>query len=152
MKLLTRESFMARTRPAQDGCIAWVAGRNKRYGALWDGQRMVYAHRVSWSLSYGEIPAGMSVLHKCDNTFCVNPEHLFLGTQADNLKDMHTKKRDRKAKGEGHYYAKLTDNTVREIRQLAGTMSLRALAQRYGLKSHSGLVRIIKGTAWKHVV
>ena len=79
------------------GCWLWVAGRmsNGYGGVMGNG-----AHRTSWELYRGAIPEGLSVLHKCDVKICVNPDHLFLGTQADNLADMRGKNR--------HGYAKRT--------------------------------------------
>jgi len=78
-----------------NGCI--LGGARGGYGLfgnkIWNGERL--AHRISWLLNYGEIPDGLCVLHKCDNRKCVNPEHLFLGTNYDNVLD-------RQRKGRGH--------------------------------------------------
>lgn len=74
----------------ESGCLLWMGPTNNRgYG---QAQRTT-AHRVAWQLSYGEIPQGLLVLHKCDVRCCVNPKHLFLGTAGDNTQDMWNKGR-----------------------------------------------------------
>lgn len=75
-------------------CVEWQGGRDKDgYGQTVVGGRKQRAHRVAWERIHGPIPAGMKVLHKCDNPPCVNPGHLFLGTQADNVRDCWDKGR-----------------------------------------------------------
>lgn len=104
------------------GCYLWLGTIASRdYGQLYDDGHKTYAHRLSWSLANNcEIPEGMKICHKCDVTLCINPYHLFLGTQADNLKDMSNKGR---AKGNpttpGHLrvLAKLDPEKVIYIRE-----------------------------------
>jgi hypothetical protein len=119
------------------------------YGVFWiDGQNRM-AHRVSWSLAFCPIPRGQMVLHHCDNTSCVNPAHLFLGTQADNMTDKVTK--GRQASGERAGTARLTRETVAAIRRAADAGETgKALARRFGV-GNSQACRIIRGESWKGV-
>lgn len=106
-------------------CWVWTAAlRNKRYGCfrVVSNKSMQQAHRVAWTLVVGPIPTGLCILHRCDNPRCVNPDHLFLGTQRDNIRDMDQKDRrnvERRIWGEKHHSAKLTDRQVIQIRNLS---------------------------------
>jgi hypothetical protein len=112
------------------------------------------AHRYSWELHFGEIPEGMYVLHKCDNRGCVNPEHLFLGTQKENIQDMVNKGRApiNALRGTESPKAKLTADQVREIRKLYEnpTYGFRKIAKMFGVSKHS-ISLIVKKESYKDV-
>lgn len=138
-----------------DTCWLWTgATRNFGYGVINTGGKhgkAEGAHRVSWMIHYGEIPADLCVCHHCDNPLCVNPEHLFLGTRADNNRDMQRKGRaSGGAQGEKHNQAKLTDNDIITIRSLFAqdSLSMPELAQRYNVTLAS-ISNIIHGKIWK---
>lgn len=105
----------------EDGCWIWTGARHRKgYGRFAvANRRKVYAHRYSWELAHGPIPDGLFVLHRCDNPPCVNPGHLFLGTNQDNM-------RDAAAKGRLVSRAKLTEAIVTSMRRrhAAGTASI----------------------------
>lgn len=133
-----------------EGCWEWLGTRSDTgYGTFYDGR--VYAtHRYSWELAFGPVPLGLCALHHCDNRACVRPDHLWLGTKAENSRDMAAKGRERTPmlQGERHGEAKLTDSAVRDIR--TSDLSGVALAVRYGVSpSLVSLVRRRK--AWTHL-
>lgn len=107
----------------------------------------MYAHRLVAFLKFGAIPKGMFVCHTCDNPPCVNPDHLFLGTRQDNMRDATAKKRiGIYTNPQQYYFLKLTPELVKEIR--TSEESGRAIAKRLGL-SQSHVSRIRKGLAWR---
>lgn len=96
----TKEGFLARIKVVEE-CWVWQAKRDRKgYGVLKYGSRIpVGAHRFGYQLLVGPIPDGLWVLHHCDNPPCVRPDHLFLGTQGDNMQDMAAKGRGRNQQG-----------------------------------------------------
>ncbi len=76
-----------------DGCFEWIGNRTNDYAKITFNKKTWYGHRLVWTLSNGEIPKGIKVLHKCDNPPCINPDHLFLGTQLENMLDKISKGR-----------------------------------------------------------
>lgn len=135
----------------ESGCWIWMRGRGTNgYGYLWESGKMVSAHRVSWRLHRGEIPQGMHVLHRCDVRCCVNPAHLFLGSNADNVHDMDAKGRRVNAQlaGEKHNCAKLTESEVIAIR--SDPRGGHRLGPVYGV-SKTTIDRIKNRRIWRHV-
>lgn len=131
------------------GCWIWMAGKDADgYGHIWDGQRTAKAHRVSYELYVGAIPDGMQVCHKCDNPTCVNPEHLFVGTNADNMADRERKGRGVRLLGECHGASKLTRIAVQAIRQDARKQ--RDIASQHGVSQHT-IWQIKQNKIWKNV-
>ncbi len=108
---------------------------------------MVLAHRFAYSTKFGPIPSGMSVLHRCDNRPCCNPDHLFLGTQADNVADMMHKKRNRQPKGSSQALSKITEAQAEEIRALRGQMTQADIGTLYGI-AQCTVSKIQRGTSW----
>jgi len=164
--------------PDPDGCWIWTGAKQKNgYGKLGAGGRgreTLLAHRVSWEMHNGLAPEGMQVLHDCDKRYpagdtnyraCVRPDHLFLGTNADNMADMVAKGRhahgdrsfahlhpDRLPRGEAHPFTRLSEAQVREIRQLyaTGQYYYHQLSSMFGV-SFSYIGYIVRGEARKHV-
>jgi hypothetical protein len=131
-------------------CIEWTGNiGNHGYGRY--SQQMV--HRLAWTIVHGEIPEGMQVLHHCDNPICFNVNHLFLGTNADNIRDKVSKGRQigRMPKGEDNHNSKLTERQVRKIRELrlAG-WSLPKLGEKFGV-SHPSISAIVHRRTWRHI-
>ena len=113
-------------------CWPWKAHKGPGgYGVFFYGGKNRRAQRVIYEATIGPIPAGMHVCHHCDNCACVNPSHLFLGTNADNRRDMVNKKRH--PRRETHGRAKLDSGQVGAIRQLRGFYSCRALGKMFGV-------------------
>jgi hypothetical protein len=110
----TYRRFLAKVQQSS-GCWEWTAVKNRDgYGRLRVNGRMVLAHRLAYTYFIGEIPEGMVLLHTCNNPGCVNPEHLRVGTQAENV--AHCIASGRRARGERYGFAKLTMEDVVLIR------------------------------------
>ena len=139
---------------APDECWRWMGAIFKKsgYGQVWWGPKKLLAHRVSWVINKGPIPIGMNVCHHCDNPICVNPNHLFLGTTLDNIRDKMQKGRHRCHRGESHANAKLTAVEVQEIRRLyaTGEYYQKILAKMFGV-SDGHISEIVSRHVWESV-
>lgn len=138
------ERFWAKVRKSE-GCWEWTGTLHPktRYGAiLMPNGKKEPAHRMSYRLAHGEIPKGQKVLHRCDNPPCVNPDHLFLGTQQDNVRDCVQK---------GRNTSKLSRQQVEAmLKERMQGARICDLAIRYGVK-WCQVWKIVNGRQWKHV-
>lgn len=144
-------------------CWIWIASRmSTGYGAFNypnGNSPTQLSHRVAWQLSNGPIPNRLFVLHRCDNRKCVNPEHLFLGTNTDNVRDMIAKNRSPNLvknlgpvrRGSSQPNSKLIESQIIEIRRL-GTdgFSCQKIAEQFGV-THGAIRLIIKRERWSHI-
>lgn len=149
-----------------DGCWLWLGRINAARGGYgtFDSHRVTKrAHRFAYELTYGPAPDDIEVCHRCDNPRCVRPDHLFLGTRKDNAEDCVRKGRTQR--GARHHAVKLTEDQVREIRELydshphkiggpvgrtPSAFSMKALAKRFGVDPMS-IHFIVSRKNWKHV-
>ncbi|NGX57246.1 MAG: hypothetical protein K940chlam3_00132 [Chlamydiae bacterium] len=159
----------------KNGCWIWQKCRGRQsYGKTGWFSKAVTAHRASYIAFKGEIPEGLQVCHKCDVRLCVNPDHLWLGTQKDNMEDAKTKGRLKgtpgikwtdqqrekilknrqppNKKGEAHHLAKLNEKNVREIRNLLREgIKQNKIADKYGV-CQSAVSHIKSGRRWPHIL
>jgi hypothetical protein len=130
-----------------ESCWLWAAAvGGSGYGHFWFRGRPRPSSQVSHLLYVGEIPAGMCVLHRCDNRLCVRPSHLFLGTNKENVEDKMRK--GRQPRGEQSHAAKLTTEDVIAIR--ADQRSQRVIGAHYGI-SHTVVGQIKSRAIWRHI-
>lgn len=163
------ERFWSRVDKTDD-CWNWTGPKTADgYGRLYREGKTIRAHRLSYEMHHGPVPSGLIVCHRCDNPSCVNPDHLFVGTGAENIADCEAKGRrnvparsgdfhwtkrrpDRVAKGQVFSRSEITDELVRRLRAryAEGGITQRELAAQHGI-SHKNLSLILAGKTWKHV-
>ena len=136
------------------GCWDWIGGKSlKGHGVVRIGGRTRRAHRAFYTAMFHD-PGPLLVCHRCDNPACVNPDHLFTGTNSDNVRDSVRKGRWMTPKkinrGERNGLAKLTDDTVRRIRSLKGTMSHAAIGRMFGV-SETVAGEVLRRETWTHI-
>lgn len=153
-RLWKRVNKFGPNHPELGRCWVWVGPPSvKGYGFIWVNRKQMYVHRYSWLIHYGSIGNNkLRVLHKCDNRLCVNPLHLFLGTDDDNSKDMVNK--GRQCRGENTKQSKLTEELVVYARKkyikFCTKYGAKALSKRLGVNQQT-MIDAIRGVNWKHV-
>lgn len=135
-----------------ESCWLFTGGtKNLGYGLFWLEGKMVLAHRFSWELVNGQIPDGLCVLHQCDTRNCVRPDHLYLGTMADNCRDRDSRGRYTVLRGEANGRSRLTNEDVHLIRaRYENGESSRKLGHEFGV-SKTLVLRIAKRQTWAHI-
>lgn len=152
--MISQGEFWARVAKG-DGCWLWTGRVNRDgYGTIKNtrGARpvMIMAHRFAWEAARGQIPAGLFVLHHCDNPPCVRPDHLYTGTDVDNSRDKVSRGRQSRLLGEANCAARLTETLVREIFAARGRIGQSELGRRYGV-DRKAISHIFTGYNWSHV-
>jgi len=134
------------------GCWEWDASRTSQgYGRFSLDKKMVLVHRLIYEMVNGPIPDGLCVCHHCDNPPCVNPSHLFIGTNADNVRDRDEKGRTSSRKGSDNTQAKLTEGNVKDIRtRLTEGETTASVARMFGV-SQRNIRKIGNHKVWTHV-
>jgi hypothetical protein len=135
-----------------DGCWYWTGSTNgKGYGNFQLDGKLIGSHKASYILYKGGINDGLLVCHTCDVPLCVNPHHLFLGTNKDNAQDKAKKGRSHKMKGEDHPLSKLSTKDILEIRSLyKNGVKSKELAKRYNTRMDH-ITDICRKKIWKHI-
>ena len=136
-------------------CWIWTGDvyTNSGYGRISVSGRRVRAHRVSWLLAAGQDPGPLLVLHRCDTPACVRPDHLFLGTNTDNMRDKARKGRARNEphRGSSNGFAKLNETNVQLIRERRAAGATAAALSREFNVSITTISNVTTGLSWRHV-
>ena len=132
----------------RSNCWEWQGARRPDgYGVFKIDKKTVQAHRQAFELTNGKIPKGKLILHRCDNRPCCNPNHLFMGTYADNTTDMVQKKRHPHKETNGRSKLTLDDVMAAQKLYAMGDITLATLAQKYGI-TRQAMGNAVKGRSW----
>lgn len=145
------ERIMQHSMPVPEcGCWLWLKSTVKGYGQLTFQKKHLETHRASWIAFRGPIPSGMHVLHRCNTRACVNPDHLYLGTNLDNARDRVAAgtARNKPMFGSDHPLAKMNEELAWQIKNAEGTG--KQISERFGVKLPT-VQAIRSGRQWKHV-
>jgi hypothetical protein len=138
----------------EDDCWPYKACLNVHgYGVISEGNTKILAHRAAFISKNGDILNDLKVLHSCDNPKCCNPKHLFLGTQADNVKDMHNKGRAVSVSGDKNHMSKLSNSDVITIRHMYHNLGKKCseIAKEYHV-NRNNISFIVSNKTWKHLL
>jgi hypothetical protein len=146
-----RRNFFAKV-DITPGCWIWKGAIDTGgYGCLSLFKIVSTAHRTSWRIHFGDIPDGSHVLHRCDVRACVNPDHLFIGTNADNMADRNRKGRQAHLHGEADGMAKLTDQAVLSIRMRVACGAVQKdLAEEFNV-TPTAIRHVVHRNTWRHI-
>ncbi len=128
----------------ENDCWIWQGGTAGQYGKIQMNKKTYSAHRSSYLIFKGDIPAGKWVCHLCDIPLCINPDHLWLGSASENRLDSFKKKRSEYAKGENSHFSKYTDDQIKEIRKLKDEGFTYSRLKRIFNCSYTHILNIIK--------
>ena len=143
-----KEIFLEHIKKSPNGCWDWEGYYTDGYGTIRYQGKSWLAHRLSYKFFVGDLRE-LQVLHKCDNRKCVNPDHLYLGTNSDNVRDRVSRNREAYRKGEANPRARLSENDVRLIRNAVG-LTNQAIANEFGV-SYQLISRIRRKECWTHL-
>lgn len=156
-EMTDKERFDAKWVLGDGGCWLWASPGNPNgvptANTFWLNKTVMNAIKASFLLHKGRVPKGKFICHTCDNRLCVNPDHLWLGTAAENTADMYAKGRNRNPRGSTHYAARLTEEDVRRVRREMTDAPRGTLARlcRELSVNKATLQDILQGKTWKHV-
>ena len=139
-----------KSRIVVDGAC-WLYPQKDRYAKTKVNGKSIPAHRVAWIATNGDIPEGLCVCHVCDRTHCINPQHLWLGTSAENTADKVAKQRQARGESVSRSYSKLTVADVLDIKELYAAGIPRKIIRRLYPVGKSNFYNIVSGAYWAHV-